>query len=110
MIQALSNVIGNAIKFIGEGGTIRVGAEPEAEGGARMFVTDTGPGIPADEVAHVFDRYFQASRKNREGIGLGLSIAKGIVDAHGGRIWVDSQEGQGSTFTISLPARPEEAR
>src|SRR5262249_46220861 len=110
MIQALSNVVGNAIKFTGEGGTIRVGAEADEDGGARLYVTDTGPGIPVDEGAYVFDRYFQASRKNREGIGRGLSIPKGIGDAHGGSIWVDSQEGHGSTFTISLPVRPGEAR
>jgi signal transduction histidine kinase len=110
MIQALSNVVGNAIKFTADGGSIRVGAEPDERGGARLSVTDTGPGIAADEVPHVFDRYFQASRKNREGIGLGLSIAKGIVDAHGGHISVESQEGRGSTFTISLPAPVEEAR
>jgi PAS domain S-box-containing protein len=102
LIQAFSNVLGNAIKFTPEGGTIRMGAAREGDL-VRFFVSDTGPGIPADELDHVFDRYFQARRKNREGIGLGLSIAKGIVDAHGGRIWVESREGDGSTFFIALP-------
>ena len=69
----------------------------------RFSVADTGPGIPADELPHVFDRYYQAQRKNRDGIGLGLSIARGIVEAHGGRIWVESEEGQGSTFFFTLP-------
>jgi PAS domain S-box-containing protein len=102
MIQALSNVLGNAIKFTPDGGTIRVGIERDGDG-VRFFVADTGPGIPADERDHVFDRYFQARRRNREGIGLGLSIAKGIVDAHGGRIWVESEEGKGCTFFVAMP-------
>jgi signal transduction histidine kinase len=103
MIQAFSNIVGNAIKFTPEGGAIRVGAEREGEH-VRFSIADTGPGISPEEVGHVFDRYFQARRKNREGIGLGLSIAKGIVDAHGGRIWVESEEGKGSTFFVTLPA------
>ena len=69
----------------------------------RFAVPTPGPGISADELPHVFDRYYQARRKNREGIGLGLSIARGIVEAHGGRIWVESEEGKGSTFFFTLP-------
>src|SRR5262249_28280212 len=103
LIQALSNILGNAIKFTPDGGSIRVGAERRNDGG-HLYVADTGPGIPADEVDHVFDRYFQARRKNRDGIGLGLSITKGIVEAHGGRIWVESEEGKGSTFFVALPS------
>jgi signal transduction histidine kinase/PAS domain-containing protein len=102
MVQAFANIVGNAIKFTPEGGTIRVGAERDGEH-VRFSIADTGPGISPEEVGHVFDRYFQARRKNREGIGLGLSIAKGIVDAHGGRIWVESEEGKGSTFFVALP-------
>ena len=103
MIQVLSNVVGNAIKFTPDGGAIHVGATRDGDR-IRFSVADNGPGIPADELPHVFDRYFQARRKNRDGIGLGLSIAKGIVDAHGGRIWVESEEGRGSTFFFTVPA------
>jgi PAS domain S-box-containing protein len=104
VIQLFSNVVGNAIKFTPEGGEIRINAAvDEADGRlVRFAVTDTGPGIPADELPHVFDRYYQARRKNREGIGLGLTIARGIVEAHGGRIWVESEEGNGSTFLFTL--------
>ena len=106
VIQLFSNVVGNAIKFTPEGGEIRITASVDPEDGrlVRFGVTDTGPGIPADELPHVFDRYYQARRKNREGIGLGLTIARGIVEAHGGRIWVESQgvEGKGSTFLFTL--------
>jgi signal transduction histidine kinase len=103
VIQLFSNLIGNAIKFTPDGGEITVRAAPDREV-VRFQVVDTGPGIPADELPHVFDRYYQAQRRNRDGIGLGLSIARGIVEAHGGRIWADSEEGQGSTFFFTLPA------
>jgi PAS domain S-box-containing protein len=106
VIQLFSNVVGNAIKFTPEAGEIRItaGVDPQDSRLVRFAVTDTGPGIPADELPHVFDRYYQARRKNREGIGLGLTIARGIVEAHGGRIWVESQgeEGKGSTFLFTL--------
>jgi len=104
VIQLFSNLVGNAVKFTPDGGTITVRATPDGEV-VRFAVADTGPGIPADELPHVFDRYYQAQRKNRDGIGLGLSIARGIVEAHGGRIWVESQgvEGEGTTFFFTLP-------
>jgi signal transduction histidine kinase len=102
VIQLFSNLIGNAIKFTPDGGTITVQAASDGEV-MRFAVVDTGPGISADELPHVFDRYYQAQRKNRDGIGLGLSIARGIVEAHGGRIWVESEEGKGSTFLFTLP-------
>jgi PAS domain S-box-containing protein len=101
VIQLFSNLVGNAVKFTPDGGTITVRAAPEG-GILRFSVTDTGPGISADELPHVFDRYYQAQRRNRDGIGLGLSIARGIVEAHGGRIWAESEEGKGSTFSFTL--------
>jgi PAS domain S-box-containing protein len=104
VIQLFSNLVGNAVKFTPDGGTITVRAVQDS--GIVLFsVTDTGPGIPADELPHVFDRYYQAQRRNRDGIGLGLSIARGIVEAHGGRIWAESEEGKGSTFSFTLAAR-----
>jgi PAS domain S-box-containing protein len=105
VIQLFSNLVGNSVKFTGDGGTITVRAAPDGDV-VRFSVIDTGPGISADELPHVFDRYYQAQRRNRDGIGLGLSIARGIVEAHGGRIWVESEEGQGSTFSFTLAPAP----
>jgi signal transduction histidine kinase len=70
-------------------------------------VSDTGSGIEPQHVPHVFDRFWRAQRNKREGIGLGLAIAHGIVQAHGGRIWVESTMGVGSTFRFALPIEPE---
>ncbi len=69
-----------------------------------MFrVTDTGGGIASENLPRVFDRFWQATRAGRQGAGLGLPIAKGIVEAHGGRIWVESTEGRGTTFSFTIP-------
>ncbi|HET6280793.1 MAG TPA: ATP-binding protein [Polyangia bacterium] len=103
MIQVFSNVIGNAIKFTAEGGVILVGAARDAEM-IRFSVADNGPGMSEEELTNIFDRYWQAKRRNRDGIGLGLSIAKGIIDAHGGRIWAESEIGRGTTFHFTVPA------
>jgi PAS domain S-box-containing protein len=100
--QVLSNLIGNAVKFTPAGGTITMRAEPIG-GEVRISVCDTGPGIPPDQLPHIFGRFWQAKAVDRRGIGLGLSIAKGIVEAHGGRIWVESQVGEGSRFYFTLP-------
>jgi signal transduction histidine kinase len=100
--QILSNLIGNAVKYTREGGKITVRAR--RSGSEIIFsVGDTGTGIPADQLAHVFEPYWQA-RPTRNGLGLGLSVAKAIVDAHGGRIRVESTVGRGSTFSFALPA------
>lgn len=100
--QVLSNLVGNAVKFTGPGGTVTVRVEPSANE-LTFSVTDTGPGIPAPNLPHVFDRFWQAPETARMGTGLGLSIAKGIVEAHGGRIWIESQVGVGSKFSFTLP-------
>jgi PAS domain S-box-containing protein len=104
VVQVLSNVVGNAIKFTPGGGSIRVVAEAWGDM-VRVSVSDDGPGIPADQIPRIFDRYWHsATRESRQGAGLGLYIAKGIVENHGGRIWVDSALGLGSTFYFTLPA------
>ncbi len=100
--RVFSNLVGNAIKFTPRDGRITLRAE-QAEGELQFSVSDTGPGIPADEVPHVFDRYWQAKRGDRRGAGLGLSIVRGIVEAHGGRLWLDSHVGEGTTFFFTVP-------
>ncbi|SET97402.1 PAS domain S-box-containing protein [Myxococcus fulvus] len=105
VIQILSNLLGNAIKFTPEGGHVSVQARPE---GAmmRFSVRDTGQGIPPEHLAHVFEPFWQAQAGRKEGAGLGLAIVKGLVDAHGGRLWVESSPGLGSTFSFTLPTQP----
>jgi signal transduction histidine kinase len=100
--QVLSNLVGNAVKFTPEAGRIILRADRN-DGFVRLQVEDTGPGIPADRLEHVFGRFWQADRTDRRGLGLGLAIAKAIVEAHGGRIWVESEEGKGTTFSFTLP-------
>jgi signal transduction histidine kinase len=100
--QVLSNLIGNSIKFTPRGGRVSVTGEclgPEV----RLAVSDTGPGIPPEYVPHIFGQFWQGARTDRRGIGLGLAIAKGIVEAHAGRIWVESTVGAGSSFYFTLP-------
>jgi PAS domain S-box-containing protein len=103
LLQVLSNLLANAVEHTPEGGLIRIGAEQDQDR-AVFHVTDTGNGIEPDHLPHVFDRFWQASTSTRRGAGLGLAIAKGVVEAHGGRIWVESRLGEGSTFGFSLPA------
>ena len=100
--QVLSNLVGNAIKFTPAGGQIILRAS-RGDNEARFVVADTGPGIAPDALPHIFGRLWQGNRADRRGIGLGLTIAKGIVEAHGGRIWVESQLGAGSSFYFTLP-------
>jgi PAS domain S-box-containing protein len=103
LARVLTNLIGNAVKFTPEG-TITVRAEQLA-GYVLVSVADTGSGIAPDALPRIFDRYF-TSPGSEGGTGLGLHIAKGIVEAHGGRIWVVSMPGRGSTFSFTLPQRP----
>ncbi len=106
LIQVLANLVGNALKFSGEDGHVTVTATTE-DGNVVVSVTDTGPGIAPEHLAQVFNPYWQARQTARLGAGLGLAIAKGIVEAHGGRIWATSAPGGGSTFAFSLPPLAE---
>jgi signal transduction histidine kinase len=105
LLQVLSNLVGNALKFTPRGGAVRIGAEAAGEL-VRVWVSDTGPGIDPEHLPRLFERFWQARRGDRAGLGLGLSIAKAIVDAHGGRIWAESTPGSGSTFSFTLPLDP----
>lgn len=106
ILQVFSNLVGNAIKFTPEGGVIELSAA--AQGDDVCFaVSDSGPGIPKYELPYVFERYWQAKSTAKLGTGLGLAIAKGIVEAHGGKIWVESKLEAGSTFFFTLPMAQE---
>ncbi|HEY7394245.1 MAG TPA: ATP-binding protein, partial [Gemmatimonadaceae bacterium] len=104
IVQVLGNLVRNAIKFTPRGGSVTIGAEAR-DSSVEFSVTDTGVGISAERQDRVFDRYWQSADGARvRGSGLGLSIAKGIVEAHGGHIRVDSEVGRGSVFSFTLPA------
>ena len=110
--QIVTNLVGNALKFTGRGGRVRVVVRPGADGAAQLEVSDTGAGIDADELPRIFERFFRGSRMHEArstGSGLGLAIVKSIVDMHGGTIAVESQVGKGSTFVVTLPRDPREA-
>lgn len=103
MLQAIGNLLSNAVKFTPRGGHVVLGAR-EDEREVVMSVQDDGSGIPPDQMPHVFDRFWHARRSARtRGTGLGLSITKAIVEAHGGRAWVESTLGRGTTFSFSVP-------
>ena len=107
VMQVLSNLVGNAVKFTPEGGSVTLGAEWDGRE-LHVYVADTGAGISPEQLPHVFGRFWQADDADRRGLGLGLAIARGIVEAHGGRIWVQSEPGVGSTFHFTLPAAVRE--
>jgi signal transduction histidine kinase len=100
--QILGNIVGNAIKFTPEQGSVTIRAAANGNHVA-IHVTDSGPGIAPADIEHLFDDFWQARRNDHRGVGLGLAIAKGVVEAHGGMIWCDSAPGRGSTFSFTLP-------
>jgi signal transduction histidine kinase len=102
VLQVISNLVGNAVKFTPAPGMVHLAAQVDGAE-CRIEVRDTGPGIPPDQLPHLFGAFWQARHADRRGLGLGLAIARGIVEAHGGRIWVESEVGRGTTFTFSLP-------
>ncbi|HET9623909.1 MAG TPA: HAMP domain-containing sensor histidine kinase [Kofleriaceae bacterium] len=111
VVQVLTNLVGNAVKVTPRGGTIEAGARREdvhgaADHGVVFFVRDTGPGIPRDELASLFSPPWRTTQPSYKGAGLGFAIARGIVEAHGGQIWADSELGGGTTVFFVLGAAP----
>ena len=107
--QVLMNLLGNALKFTPADGRVTVTVAHDGSAWVQIAVADTGPGIAADEAAHIFDQFYQAAHMDlakRHGTGLGLTIAKTLVEMHGGRLWVESTVGHGSTFRFTLPVDP----
>jgi len=102
LLQVLGNLLGNAIKFSPRDARVRLRSWRDQDS-AVFEVADNGPGISAADQAHLFDRYWQARSSDQRGVGLGLAIAKGLVEAHGGRMWVESELGRGSRFCFAIP-------
>ena len=102
ILQVFSNLLGNAFKFCGQGDQITVRARRDGRE-IRFEVADTGPGIPVEERQRIFEPYWSTVRQGSKGTGLGLFITRGLLEAHGGRIWVESEPGRGTTFFFALP-------
>ena len=103
--QVLVNLIHNAVKFTRPGGEVVLSAQTDGEF-VRFIVRDTGVGIPADDLERIFERFYKSDRaRSGGGTGLGLSISRHLVEAHGGKIWAESTEGQGSTFSFTIPCK-----
>jgi signal transduction histidine kinase len=102
VVQALSNLVANAVRVTPRGGSIEVGARPADPLGLVFFVRDTGPGLPPDELATLFGPRWRSKHAGYRGAGLGFAIARGIVDAHDGRIWAESRPGAGTSVYFSL--------
>ena len=106
LLQVLANLVGNALKFTDGGGAVTVSAT-DRNNDVLFQVVDTGAGIPAEHFAHLFELYWHTQHEGRtRGSGYGLSIARGIVVAHGGQIWLESRVGEGSTFSFTVPSAP----
>jgi two-component system phosphate regulon sensor histidine kinase PhoR len=109
--QVLANLVDNAIKYGRAEGSVRVGGEKLDDGRLEIFVRDDGPGIPAESLDRVFERFYRVDKarsRDQGGTGLGLSIVKHIVQAHGGEVRVESELGKGATFFFTLPeSKPE---
>ena len=107
IVQVIFNLLSNAVKFTPAGGTVDVAAA-RRDGEVRVSVTDTGPGIAPEDQDRIFEEFQQADagKEQPDGTGLGLALSKRLVELHGGRIWVDSEPGTGSTFVFTLPVRP----
>jgi signal transduction histidine kinase len=103
MSQVFENLLANAMKFTPRGGRITIGGREEASG-LLFWVADTGPGIAADKLPHVFDQFWQSDGEHR-GLGLGLTIAKHVVEAHGGQIWAESELDRGTRFLFTIPGQ-----
>jgi signal transduction histidine kinase len=104
--QVLTNLVANALKFSPREGAVRVAAAPDGPDAVRLAVSDTGAGIPVEQRELVFDKFYQVGRPDGArpgGSGLGLTIARHLVELHGGRIWVEDAPGGGSTFVVRLP-------
>jgi two-component system, sensor histidine kinase and response regulator len=110
LLRTLVNLLGNAIKFTPAGGAVTLSARPsDTERVLLLSVTDTGEGIPAEAFARIFEKFGQVESRQagrRMSTGLGLTFCKMVVEAHGGRIWVESELGQGSTFSFTVPLTP----
>jgi len=106
--RVVVNLLGNAIKFTPDGGRITLSAKVDTQG-LTFSVVDNGPGIPPEDQARIFDKFGQAAAhrdRRKYSTGLGLAFCKMVVEAHGGRIWVESEVGKGSAFHVFIPVRP----
>jgi PAS domain S-box-containing protein len=109
LTQVLMNLIGNALKFTPPNGRVGIAVERNDDNWVRVSVTDTGPGIARGEAAKIFDKFYQIANVDKQktrGTGLGLSISKSLIEMHGGKIWMESEVGKGSTFSFTLPVEP----
>ena len=106
--QVVFNLLSNAVKFTPDGGRVDISARAD-DGHVAIAVADTGPGIPEGDLETIFEEFEQSSEgKKVEGTGLGLPLSRKLVELHGGRLWVESEVGRGSTFRFTLPVRPTE--